>query len=61
MTVSAGANFQFGNTDCTISKPCATQSMQPNSAASSMSWEGAAARRNAISGSMRGSAKCLMH
>ena len=35
----------------------ATQSMQSNSAVSSISGEGAAARRNTISGSMRGSAK----
>ena len=28
MTVSAGANFQPGNTDCTISKPCATQAIR---------------------------------
>jgi hypothetical protein len=43
MTASTGANFQPGNTDCAISKPCATQSVQPNIAASSMSGEGAAA------------------
>jgi hypothetical protein len=50
-----GGEAPAGNNDCTISKPCAIQSMQPSSAASSMPGSGARARPKAISGSMRGS------
>ena len=56
-TVSAGENFQSGKIDCTSSKPCATHSTQPISAASSMPGAGARVRPNTISGSMRGSAQ----
>jgi len=49
-------NFQFGKTDCTISKPWASQPMQPSNAASSMSGDGAAESPTTISGSIFGSA-----
>ena len=47
--VSAALNRQPGKTDCTISKPCATASMQARSSASSMSGCGIRARCEARS------------
>ena len=55
--MSGAGNDQSGKIDCTISKPCAIQSMQRIRARSSMPGVGEAARPNTISGSMRGSAK----
>src|SRR6516225_6790565 len=56
-TVSGAENFHPGKIDCTISKPCATQSMLSSNALSPMSGAGATASLKTISGSIRGSAR----
>src|SRR5271157_3724235 len=56
-TVSGAENCHPGKIDCTISKPCATQSTPASNVLSSIPGAGATASLKTISGSIRGSAR----
>ena len=55
--MSAAAKRQSAKCVSTISKPCATHSMQPASSPTLMPARGARAKPNMISGSSRGATK----